>query len=416
MRTGVHEYGGGSYCIHEGVAFVSNFDDQRLYRIDPGAEPVPITPAVEEKRHRYADGRITHDGVLWIGVRERHAESDRSSDVVNELVALPTDGSAEPAVIASGRDFYSNPRVSPDGTRLCFLAWDLPWMPWDGCELHVADLVSDGTLTNVQEVAGRIGVESIWQPAWSPSGDLVFASDRSGWWNLERVRDGERGVLHAAEAEFGYPAWVFGTSSYAVPSGRTNRLRVRPRRADLFRRARPRHWRARGSRRAARCLVGRAIRRRRRLDGRVPRRVGHRTRGDRRARSRRGHLRGGPHELRGARRSGVPLRPRVDRVPDGGRSQCVRAVLRADKSGRRCSGGRASAAARHEPRWADRERDGELRPRDPVLDEPRFRGRGRQLRRLDRLRPRIPRAPERRVGGRRSSGLPERRPLPRRAR
>ena len=221
VRTGVHEYGGGSYCIHEGIAFVSGFDDQRLHRIDPGAEPVPITPAVEKRRHRYADGRITHDGALWIGVREKHAESDRSADVVNELVAVRTDGSAEPTVIVSGRDFYSNPRISPDGTRLCFLAWDLPWMPWDGCELHVADLASDGTVTNVEEVAGRIGVESIWQPDWSPSGDVVFASDRSGWWNLERVRDGERAVLHAAAAEFGYPAWVFGTSSYAfLPDGR----------------------------------------------------------------------------------------------------------------------------------------------------------------------------------------------------
>ena len=140
MRTSVHEYGGGAYCIHEGVAFVSNFDDQRLYRVDPGAKPVPITPEVAERRHRYADGRVTPDGTLWIGVRERHAESDSSKDVVNELVVLPTDGSAEPRVIVGGRDFYSAPRVSPDGSRLCFLAWNLPWMPWDGCELHVADL------------------------------------------------------------------------------------------------------------------------------------------------------------------------------------------------------------------------------------------------------------------------------------
>ena len=81
-------------------------------------------------------------------------------------------------------------------------------MPWDGCELHVADLAPDGSLTNVEHVAGKDGVESIWQPTWSPSGDLVFASDRSGWWNLERIRDGERAALHPAEAEFGYPAWT----------------------------------------------------------------------------------------------------------------------------------------------------------------------------------------------------------------
>ncbi len=215
VRTMVHEYGGGAYCVRDGVVLCSRFDDQRLYRIDPGAEPVPITPEVEGRRHRYADGRVSAAGELWIGVRERHPESGHPAEVVNELVALPTDGSAEPSTIAQGRDFYSSPRFSPDGTRLCFLAWDLPWMPWDGCELFVADLGEDGSLGDITLVAGRDGVESIWQPEWSPSGDLLFASDRSGWWNLERIRDGRRGALHPAEAEFGYPAWVFGGSSYA---------------------------------------------------------------------------------------------------------------------------------------------------------------------------------------------------------
>jgi dipeptidyl aminopeptidase/acylaminoacyl peptidase len=215
VRSSVHEYGGGAYCIHDGVAFCSRFEDQRLYRVDPGAEPVPITPEVERRRHRYADGRVTPDGALWIGVRERHAESDRSADVVNELVAIPTGGSSEPRVIVDGRDFYSTPRISPDGTRLCFLAWDLPWMPWDGCELHVADLASDGSVGGVEHVAGVDGSESIWQPEWSPGGDVVFASDRSGWWNLERIRGGRRSDLHAAAAEFGYPAWSFGARSFA---------------------------------------------------------------------------------------------------------------------------------------------------------------------------------------------------------
>ena len=218
VRTSVHEYGGGAYCIHRGVAYCSNFADQRLYRIDPGVTPVPITPDVPDRRHRYADGRVTNDASLWIGVRERHAESDRSADVVNELVAVPTDGSAEPRLVAGGRDFYSSPRISPDGTRLCFLAWDLPWMPWDGCELLVGHLAADGTATDVEHVAGSDGTESIWQPEWSPTGDLVFVSDRSGWWNLERIRAGRRELLHPAEAEFGYPAWLFGMQSYAFLS------------------------------------------------------------------------------------------------------------------------------------------------------------------------------------------------------
>ncbi len=214
VRTTVHEYGGGAFTIHRGTVFCSRFEDQRLYRIDPEGESVAITPEHEGRTRRYADGRVTPDGRLWIGVRERH-EGDSADQVVNELVVIPTDGSAEPRTIAGGRDFYSSPRISPDGTKLAFLAWDLPWMPWDGCELFVAELREDGSLGEPEHLAGRDGDESIWQPEWSRAGELVFASDRSGWWNLERIRDGQRDVLHAAEAEFGYPAWVFGTRSYA---------------------------------------------------------------------------------------------------------------------------------------------------------------------------------------------------------
>lgn len=210
VRTKVHEYGGGSYLVHRGTVFCSNFGDQRLYRQDPGAEPEPIT-ADTGGRHRYADGRATGDGGLILCVRERHDDGD----VVNELVAIAADGSSEPRRIAGGRDFYAAPRISPDGTKLAWLSWDLPWLPWDGCELWVADLAADGSLSGERLVAGRDGQESIWQPGWSPAGEMHFVSDRSGWWNLYRERGGEQQALHPAEAEFGWPHWVFGGSTYA---------------------------------------------------------------------------------------------------------------------------------------------------------------------------------------------------------
>ena len=213
VRTTVHEYGGGAYLIHRGTAFFSNFADQRLYRQELGADPVAITPE-SGGRDRYADGRITPDAGWLICVRERHPDPDDPSGVTNELVVIPPEGSAEPLIIRSGRDFYSSPRISPDGSMLCWLEWDLPWMPWDGCEVYVADLADDATLQNVRQVAGRAGEESIFQPAWSPAGDLHFVSDRTGWWNLYRGRDGQVEALHPAEAEFGWPQWVFGMSAY----------------------------------------------------------------------------------------------------------------------------------------------------------------------------------------------------------
>jgi dipeptidyl aminopeptidase/acylaminoacyl peptidase len=213
-RTRVHEYGGGAYTVHHGTVFFSNRPDARLYRQPEGGAPEAITPDTDGA-HRYADGTITPDGRWWIGVRERHDLGPEVADVVNELIAVPTDGSSEPRVLATGRDFYSSPRVAPGGDRLAWLGWDLPWMPWDGTELFVAPLSADAELGEPVLVAGRAAEESIWDPEWSPTGDLVFASDRSGWWNLERQHDGERQVLHEADAEFGYPQWVMGEHSFS---------------------------------------------------------------------------------------------------------------------------------------------------------------------------------------------------------
>ena len=64
-RTKVHEYGGGSFCVHRGVVISSNFEDQRLYRQEADGEPVAITPETGG-RYRYADGRISPDGSMLI--------------------------------------------------------------------------------------------------------------------------------------------------------------------------------------------------------------------------------------------------------------------------------------------------------------------------------------------------------------
>jgi len=209
-RTKVHEYGGGSFWAHGEVLFFANFEDQRLYRQVAAGDPVPITPETGG-RHRYADGRMTPDGSLALCVRERHD----ADEVVNELVAIPSDGSGDPRIVVGGHDFYSTPRISPDGSRLAWLTWDLPWMPWDGCELWVADLAADGSVSGERLVAGALDEESIFQPEWSPAGELHFVSDRTGWWNLYRERDEASEALCSKEAEFGWPQWVFGGTSYA---------------------------------------------------------------------------------------------------------------------------------------------------------------------------------------------------------
>jgi dipeptidyl aminopeptidase/acylaminoacyl peptidase len=212
VRTRVHEYGGGAWFRRGSVVFCSSFDDSRLYRIEaPGSEPQPITPEPPEPHaFRYADGRVFADGRLIVCVRETHGAGEPQ----NELVVLPTDGSAEPHVIASGRDFYAAPRPSPDGTALAWLAWDHPHMPFEGTDLCVGALAGDGAMSNGRRVAGS-EQESIFQPEWGPDGLLYFVSDRTGWSNLYVERDGEVHALTSEQAELGYPQWVFDLSRYA---------------------------------------------------------------------------------------------------------------------------------------------------------------------------------------------------------
>ena len=210
VRNGVHEYGGGAYWLDDGTVFFTNFDDQRIFRVDQvGAEPRPITPQPPEPRSlRYADG-IVVDGTIFC-VRERHED-----EVVNELVSLPADGSAEPTIVASGHDFFSSPTISPDGKQLAYLSWDHPQLPFIGTDLWVGEPGGEP-----RHVAGG-PAESIFQPAWSPDGTLHFVSDRSGWWNLYREWDEEIEAVAPIEAELGWMQWVFGMSSYAfLPDGR----------------------------------------------------------------------------------------------------------------------------------------------------------------------------------------------------
>lgn len=211
VRTLVHEYGGGMYVVNKDVVYFSNFSDQRLYRQVIGHMPQPITPEPPTLRSwRYADGRVTPDGRFIICVRERHEEG---GEVINELVSLPTDGSNDPQLIASGYDFYASPRISPDGTQVAWLCWQNPQMPWDGTELWVGQCHPNMEVTAARRVAGG-ATESLFQPEWSPNGILHFISDRNNWWNLYRELNGQIEALAPMEAEFGQPQWVFALSRY----------------------------------------------------------------------------------------------------------------------------------------------------------------------------------------------------------
>lgn len=236
-RTRVHEYGGGDFLVHGGTIYFSNFSDQRLYRQTANAasdEPQPLTPESNNEL-RYADMIPDHKRRRLIAVREDHTAGGREPTNTLVAVRLDADASAEASntgdatnaadaddnggqVLVSGYDFYSSPRLSPDGKELVWLCWNHPNMPWDGTELWRGNVEEDGTIAGARRIAGG-REESIFQPEWSPTGRLHFVSDKSGWWNLYRAANEGAGEtfepLCEMEAEFGQPQWIFGMSTYA---------------------------------------------------------------------------------------------------------------------------------------------------------------------------------------------------------
>jgi len=218
IRTRANEYGGGAWTVHEGAIFAVLDHDQRIYQLDQQA-PHPITP---EGKFRYADLIVDKYRQRLICVREDYQfETPRSEIVAIDLTNTSTD-KPNVTVLLSGDDFYSNPRVSPDGQWLSWLSWNQPNMPWDGTKCQIARMSDKGTLSDHLLVAGGDN-ESVFQPEWSPTGELFFVSDRSNWWNLYRVAVEELPIknsaaikaLYSLNAEFATPQWVFGMSTYA---------------------------------------------------------------------------------------------------------------------------------------------------------------------------------------------------------
>lgn len=212
VRSRVHEYGGGAFLVIDGTIYFSNFVDRRIYKQTLDRPPQPLT---EESSRRYSDFFLDAKRNRLICVCEDHKQPEKEPE--NSLVSVDLD-SGTVLTLASGSDFYTSPRLSRDGTRLAWISWNHPNMPWDGTQLWVASINPDGLLEESKCIAGS-SEESICQPEWSPDGRLYFSSDRTGWWNLYRS-DGNGNIeaLCPMEAEFGYPHWVFGESVYGFVS------------------------------------------------------------------------------------------------------------------------------------------------------------------------------------------------------
>lgn len=213
-RSRVHEYGGAAWTVTPigQLVFVEK-SDQRVWLLTVGGDPQPLTPDADGIR--FGDLTVTDDQVF--AVRETHAQD--GSSAVRDLVAIPLDGSGgadsdRVRSVVKGGDFLAYPRVSPDGTRIAWVAWDNPDMPWDATELRVGNLGTSGPVTEWWTIAGGPR-DSVVQPVWVGEDELTFSSDRTGRWNLYRRDASDRHgsterALAPSDADTGGPLWNLG--------------------------------------------------------------------------------------------------------------------------------------------------------------------------------------------------------------
>ncbi|MEU6859234.1 prolyl oligopeptidase family serine peptidase [Glycomyces sp. NPDC046736] len=228
-RNRVHEYGGtawtGVIAERGPLVVFTNFDDQRMYRFEPdaGKEPVPLTPeAATPAGLRWCEPVVAEEfGEVWAVLEE--STGDRPTDVRRVLAAVPLDGSAasDRGAVRELTDdsyrFLTGPKRNADGSRVAWIAWNHPHMPWDETELRTAEVTEAGDFADARTVAGGDG-ESIAQVEWARDNSIIYAGDRSGWWNLHWVDPDSREteVLHRAEAEFAGPLWSLGARWFQV--------------------------------------------------------------------------------------------------------------------------------------------------------------------------------------------------------
>jgi dipeptidyl aminopeptidase/acylaminoacyl peptidase len=209
VRTRVQEYGGGSLLVAAGSIWFSNYQDQRLYCLLPGGDPVALTPA---ENLRYAGCVLDSRRGRLLCIREDHRGEGEPR---NALVALPLGRSGEGEVLFDDADFVSSPSLSPDGERVAFTSWRHPNMPWDNTSLWSATFDGAGRLADLVGHNPGSG-ESVINPRWDGQGALYAISDRDNWWQLYRVEGRRFTPLYSeqGEAEIGGPDWSIATNYY----------------------------------------------------------------------------------------------------------------------------------------------------------------------------------------------------------
>lgn len=216
VRSRVHEYGGGGWCLaDERICYVNDADQQVWWlNIEGDSKPLPLTDRPET---RFAD--LHHDSHhnRLLAISECHSE--HTDEPVNRLVGIDLNTGAV-STLAEGADFYSSPALSPNGRQLAWVEWSHPQQPWRCTRLMRATLNEQGGVEQVDQLSDQD--EAAWaQPRFSPGGQLHAVVDRDNWWRIEALTDTGFVPLHHSttpvvpeRTEFTTAPWQFGISTY----------------------------------------------------------------------------------------------------------------------------------------------------------------------------------------------------------
>ncbi|KAJ5191726.1 uncharacterized protein N7498_010711 [Penicillium cinerascens] len=180
-RSKVHEYGGGACTVSpDGSLIFTDANTNGVFYLKAANDVQPIITASEQFRYADFDVHPLQTNLI-LAVQEAH-----SGNSVTNTVALINSDDKSVTNICQGADFYSTPRFNHDGTKICWVQWSHPDMPWTGSELHIADWDAAGP-TNAKHIAGKAAVEGVGQPKWHEDGSLFFTTDRTGFAQLYRL-------------------------------------------------------------------------------------------------------------------------------------------------------------------------------------------------------------------------------------
>lgn len=203
VQNSVYEYGGSLYDVLPDDRIIFSSKDKTVRLLNPDTQEVSLV--VEDSVLRYCGFNANATSPWVVAIEEDHTH-DTPFEIQNYVVAINTKTSELKRIVA-GADFYYNVQFSHDGTKLTWLEWDHPDLPFDAAKLHLADWSPDGTVSNIRLICGDKR-ESVAEPRWGPDGSLFFCQELAEYRRIFRIRPGgdtpeEIKLDGLDEAEFG---------------------------------------------------------------------------------------------------------------------------------------------------------------------------------------------------------------------